>query len=105
MQMLSMSFKKPNSKIMCTIYAVQRQEKSSVIIYAQLSTTAQIAVLRALEASLLVQLILVFKDQHTGTEYDGRSCLIGQITAKRCLPQVSSRDIVAGLFFNTLPQA
>lgn len=69
MQMLSMGFKKPNSKIMCTIYAVQRQEKSSVIIYAQLSTTTQIAVLRALEASLLVQLILVFKDQHTGTEY------------------------------------
>jgi hypothetical protein len=29
---------------------------------------------------------------------DGRSCLIGQIPAKSFLPQVSSRDIVAGLF-------
>ena len=36
-----------------------------------------------------------------GTSTDGRSCLIGQIPAKRCLPQVSSRDIVAGLFSNT----
>ena len=30
----------------------------------------------------------------------GRSCLIGQISAKRFPAQVSSRDIVAGLFFN-----
>ena len=30
----------------------------------------------------------------------GRSCLIGQIPAKIFLPQVSSRDIVAGLFSN-----
>ena len=35
-----------------------------------------------------------------GTSTDGRSCLIGQIPAKRFLPQVSSRDIVAGLFSN-----
>ena len=31
----------------------------------------------------------------------GRSSLIGQIPAKRFLPQVSLRDIVAGLFSNT----
>ena len=37
-----------------------------------------------------------------GTLTDGRSCLIGQIPAKRCLPQVLSRDIVAGLFPNTM---
>jgi len=35
-----------------------------------------------------------------GTSTAGRSCLIGQIPAKRFLPQVSSRDIVAGLFSN-----
>ena len=35
-----------------------------------------------------------------GTLTDGRSCLIGQIPAKRCLPQVSLRNIVAGLFSN-----
>ena len=32
-----------------------------------------------------------------GTSTDGRSCLIGQIPAKSFLPQVSSRDIIAGL--------
>jgi hypothetical protein len=37
-----------------------------------------------------------------GTSTDVRSCLIGQIPAKRFLLQVSSRDIVAGLFSNTL---
>ena len=35
-----------------------------------------------------------------GTLTISRSCLIGQIPAKRFLPQVSSRDIVAGLFSN-----
>ena len=39
-----------------------------------------------------------------GTSTGGRSSLIGQISAKR-FSQVSSRDIVAGLFSNTLPQA
>ena len=36
-----------------------------------------------------------------GTSTVGRSCLIGQIPAGSFLPQVSSRDIVAGLFSNT----
>ena len=40
-QMLSMGFKKPNSKIMCTIHCTE-QGKSSVITYAQLSTTTQV---------------------------------------------------------------
>ena len=35
------------------------------------------------------------------TSTGSRSCLIGQILAKSFLPQVSSRDIVAGLFSNT----
>ena len=39
-----------------------------------------------------------------GTSTGGRSSLIGQIPAKR-FSQVSSRDIVAGLFSNPLPQA
>jgi hypothetical protein len=37
-----------------------------------------------------------------GTSTGGRSCLIGQIPAKRFLPRVSSRDIIAGLFSNTI---
>ena len=52
---------------------------------------------------LCVLLIFLYRwlKRFQGTSTDGRSCLIGQIPAKRFLPQVSSRDIVAGLFSNT----
>ena len=68
-QMISMGFKKPNSKIMCTIYTVQKQEKSSVITYAQLSTTTQMTVLRALEAILLIGWFLKTNTLERGTIY------------------------------------
>jgi len=51
----------------------------------------------------LCALLIFWLKRFQGTSTDGRSCLIGQIPAKRCLPQVSLRDIVAGLFSNTLP--